>query len=317
MTRENTHSITPLPPKIVLVGSKKHQQGVRDALGFIEDDLKQVLAHISSFTIKVNMVITRTIMSIHGMELAATPVNAVRSFIDFIAPFYSGEIIIAESTTMGSTKTGFRIYGFTKLAKENPKIKLMDLKDDEVVDKKLVFPGGEITLPLSKTLMNTPFLVSIARPKTHNSVLVTAAIKNVLVGSIRGNSKRNSLHTKGPFIHHILAAIAEHVYPDLAIIDGTIGMEGDGPLFGQKINSGWALASFDALGADSLAAYLMGFAPNEIGYLKLLQHKGFGYLYPDQQINVIGEKPELHQIPYQPHHRTNKVITEWNQVNIS
>lgn len=315
MTRENNHLMTPLPPKIVLVGSKEHQQGVRDALGFIKDDLKQVLAHISSLTIKVNMVITRTLMSIHGMELATTPVNAVRSFIDFIAPFYSGEIIIAEGSTMGNTKTGFRIYGFTELAKENPKIKLLDLRDDEVVDQKLVFPGGEITLPLSKTLMNTPLLVSIARPKTHNSVLVTAAIKNVLVGSIRGNSKRNSLHLQGAFIHHILTAIAESVYPDLAIIDGTIGMEGDGPLFGQKINSGWAVASFDALGADSLAAYLMGFDPNDIGYLKLLHHKGFGLLYPDHQRTVTGEKPELHQVPYQPHQLTDKVIMEWNQVN--
>ncbi len=254
-------------------------------------------------------------MSIHGRELATTPVNAVRSFIDFITPFYSGEIVIAESSTMGNTKTGFRIYGFTKLAKENPKIKLFDLKDDEVVDKELVFPGGKITLPVSKTLMNTPFLVSIARPKTHDSVLVTAAIKNVLVGSIRGNSKRESLHTQGAFIHHILTAIAEYVYPDLAIIDGTIGMEGDGPIFGHKINSGWAVASFDALGADSLAAYLMGFDPNVIGYLKLLHHKGFGLLYPDHHLKVTGEKPEQHQIPYQPHHQINKMIMEWNQVN--
>ncbi len=313
MIRNNTHSMTPVSNKIGLVRSQEHKQGVQDGLNLIKNDLQQVLANISSLTIKINLVVTRTFKNHNGLELATTPVNAVRSFINFIAPFYSGEILIAEYSARGNTKTGFQMYGFTKLAAEHPGIKLLDLKDDAVVHKKLIFPGGELTLPLSKTLMDTPLLVSIARPKTHDSVLVTAAIKNVLVGSIRGNWQRSKIHFHGKYIHHILTAIAEYAFPDLAIIDGTIGMEGDGPVAGQKINSGWALASFDALGADSLASHLMGFEPAEIGYFRLLHHKGFGLLYPENQLMVSGEKPEILRTPYNPPHQI-ETLRKWSEV---
>ncbi len=312
MKRENTHSLTPTPQEIALVRSQEHQQGVHDALYLIKDDLQQVLSRISSLAIKVNLVVVKTMKNPNGVELAVTPVDAVRSFIDFITPFYSGEIIIAEGTSRGNTKTGFQIYGFTGLAAANPRVRLLDLRDDETVDKKLTFPGGALTLPLSKTLMETPLLVSIARPKTHDSVLVTAAIKNVLVGAIRGNWKRSKIHFHGKYIHHILTEIAGYVYPDLAIIDGTNGMEGDGPVKGTKINSGWALASRDALGADSLAAYLMGFEPNEIGYLKLLRSKNFGMLYPDNQLKVSGQRPEMLRIPFKPHRRI-EMLRKWSQ----
>ena len=49
------------------------------------------------------------------------------------------------------------------------------------------------------------------------------------------------------------------VYPDFVVTDGTVGMEGGGPVRGKAIKSGWIIASFDALAADSLAADLMGF----------------------------------------------------------
>lgn len=63
----------------------------------------------------------------------------------------------------------------------------------------------------------------------------------------------------------------------LAIIDGTHAMEGNGPASGEEVNLGWVIASFNPIAADALAAYLMGFDPSEdIGYLYLLNQKGRG-----------------------------------------
>ena len=90
------------------------------------------------------------------------------------------------------------------------------------------------------------------------------------------------------------------------IIDGTIGMQGNGPIMGSKIKAGWSLASFDALAADTLATYLMGFNVKDVQYLALLKEKKFGLSYPDKKIEIMGENPKKLISRFKPHHRFRK-----------
>jgi len=284
---------------VSLVKNTDHFKGVFNSLKFLEKDLKSSLSKISSLVIKINFVDTR-------VELATTPFEAVKSFVYFIKSFYRGEIIIAEGATWGTKINAFEKYGFTKLAKENPRIKLLDLNDDKVINKKLSYPQGDFFLPMSKTILETPFLVSIVRPKTHNRVVMTASIKNVLVGVVPGYTTRLKIH-KGKFIHHVMTSVAQHAYPDFVIIDGTVGMEGDGPVKkGTKKNANWVISSFDALAADSLAAYLMGFDIKDVGYLNLLREAKYGNLYPKDKINILGENPKKLINPFRPHKNFEK-----------
>ena len=283
--------------------SKDHFQGVQQSLEHIENDVEKSLSEFSPLVIKINLVITRTPRYSDGVELATTPFQAVKSFIDFISPFCKGEIIIAERATWGKTKEGFQMYGFAELAEENSQVSLLDLKEDETIVKTVEYPEGKLKLPFSKTIVNAPFLVSIARPKTHCSVVVSAGIKNVLVGAINGSWKERLQIHKGEFIHNILARIADFVYPDLVIIDGTSGMEGNGPIRGTEIKAGWTLASFDALAADSLATHLMAFNVNDVTYLTMLKEKEVGLLCPNDEIEVVGDKPKDLVTPFKPHRR--------------
>jgi uncharacterized protein (DUF362 family) len=134
---------------------------------------------------------------------------------------------------------------------------------------------------------------------------MTAGIKNAIVGGINGSWQcRLQIH-KGKFVHNIMTSIADLIYPHFTIIDGTDGMEGNGPIMGRKIKAGWSLASFDALTADSLAAHLMGFDTNDIGYLTMLQEKDYGLCYPDKKIEILGESPENYILSFKPHHSFN------------
>jgi uncharacterized protein (DUF362 family) len=292
--------------KVSLVKSKDHYVGVQRALEPIKQDITKSLSDAASLVIKINLVITRTPRYSSGVELATTPLQAVKSFIDFVSPFYSGEIIIAESATWGKTKEGFEMYGFTELAEDSPQIRLLDLKEDAKIVKTVKYAEGTLTLPFSKTMLDAPFLASIARPKTHCSVVATAGIKNVLVGAINGRWKDRLKIHKGSLIHDIIASIADILYPDLVIIDGTIGMEANGPIRGTEIKSGWALASLDALAADSLTTHLMGFDVDDVPYLKLLKDKSFGLFYPDDKIEVVGENPKDLVMPFKPHRNFKK-----------
>jgi uncharacterized protein (DUF362 family) len=288
---------------VSLVESQNHQQGVKNSLEKIKEDLESKLSSVDRVVIKINFVNTTP-------ELATTPFDAVKAFVEFVKPFYSGEIVIAEQASGGNTKKGFERYGFTDFADKNDNVRLLSLADDEAVNITLEYPEGEIDFPLSQTIVEAPFLVSITRPKTHNNVVVTLGIKNVLVGVIKGDlGVRRHIH-QGMHIHQMMVDIAKRAYPDLVVLDGNVGMEGNGPTGGTPIEAGWALSSLDALAADSLATYLMGFDIDDVGYLNMLWENGYGMLYPKEDIEIVGADPDELQKEFKPH-RTFESQRQW------
>jgi uncharacterized protein (DUF362 family) len=274
--------------KVSLVRSKDSYEGVGTCLRNLEADLKQALSTIPSVLVKVNFVDTRK-------ELACTPYQAVKSFIDFITGFYERGILIAESPTWGVAIDGFEKYGFYELGETYPQVSFLNLKEDETVTKEI----NKIALPFSKSMLDAPFIVSMARPKTHSSVVVTLGIKNVIVGAInKGYKYRIKVH-KG--IHRNFLDLTELVYPSLVVLDGTVGMEGRGPIMGTKKQAGWCIASLDPLAADTLATYLMGYDFADIDYLRLMSEAQKGATFPKDNIEVIGNDPEELLNPFQSH----------------
>ena len=64
--------------------------------------------------------------------------------------------------------------------------------------------------------------------------------------------------------------------PVVAIVDGIVGIEGDGPLFGTGVPHGVLAAGADPVAVDSTCARLMGFDPQKVGYLWLAGWAGVG-----------------------------------------
>ncbi len=74
-------------------------------------------------------------------------------------------------------------------------------------------------------------------------------------------------------IHHNIVEIAKRAWPDLVVLDGYVCMEGDGPVDGNAVKMKTAIASADPVKADGIGARLIGFEPEEIGYLYYLQNE--------------------------------------------
>jgi len=276
--------------KLNWVKSNDSYTGALKVLQPLEKELRQKLQSLPQMVIKINLVSAEK-------ELATTPLPTVKALVDFVKPFFKGKIIIAEEATLGSTQAGFVKFGFQQLAQDEPQVEIFDSAQSPTKSVTLNYPGGQLTLPLARIYTDSPFVASVCRAKTHDSVVVTLAIKNLLVGAIQGS--RTSIH-QGKAIHWILTEIAQHTFPDLALIDGVIGMEGNGPVSGQPIKAGWLVASTDALAADTLAAQIMGFKIADIGYFNLLAQKGLGKIAP----------PPPFTTPFQPH-RTFARQKEW------
>jgi uncharacterized protein (DUF362 family) len=124
---------------------------------------------------------------------------------------------------------------------------------------------GELWLPTP--VLDADVLVSMPKMKTHHWAQVTLSLKNLfgtLPGRVYGWPK-NILHWAG--LESSILDIAGAVRPSYAIVDGIVGMEGNGPISGEPIASGVLLFADDPVAADTMGATLMGFDPERIPYI--------------------------------------------------
>ncbi len=265
--------------KVALVKSNNSFEGVSRSLEMIKAEVAERIKDVKKPVIKVNFV---TVYN----EVAATPVEAVKAIIEFLKPMTEAEMVVAEGATVGSTDEGWRNYGYLDLEKDYG-VKLVDLnKDDRVETEIYDGQGHKMTVPYSRTIAESDFLVSVCRPKTHDTVVATLTLKNVAVG---GLEVRSGIH-QGRYIHPGLMELAKFKKPDLSVLDGIFGMEGNGPVSGTKIDSGWVATGLDFLAVDSLGLDLMGIDIDDVGYLKMCDEEGLGEAWPGGNIELIGEK---------------------------
>lgn len=169
----------------------------------------------------------------------------------------------------------FEISGLKKVADETG-AHLTTLKNSGVEVARLANKYvKEVTL--SREVLEADVVISLPKLKTHAMTLITGAIKN-LYGAVLGFNK-SKYHLLAPHpkqLAELLVDIFEVVKPELTIMDAVVGMEGDGPANGRPVAIGAIIASPDAVAVDSVAAYLLGFQPEEILTTKLAEGKNLG-----------------------------------------
>lgn len=127
-------------------------------------------------------------------------------------------------------------------------------------------------------------LVTLPVLKTHNKTVLSGAIKNQW-GCLE--TLRHHFHL---VLSEALVDVNQIIQPRFAVMDGTVGLEGDGPKSGRPKEMDIILASGNLVGLDATAARTMGFKPDEIEHLKLCSEHGLGSLADGYE--VIGGKVE-------------------------
>jgi uncharacterized protein (DUF362 family) len=149
------------------------------------------------------------------------------------------------------------------------RIRFADLNHDDVewVPARSRFTGLE-RLALPVELLRSDFVVSLPKLKTHHWAGLTCSMKNffgVMPGAVYGWPK-NLLHQRG--IPQSIVDIVATVRPHFAIVDGVVGMEGDGPIMGTARPVGVVAMGADLVAVDATCARLMGLDPGKVPYLK-------------------------------------------------
>jgi uncharacterized protein (DUF362 family) len=176
--------------QVILIRGDERYQNISQALKRLTD---VDLADKQRVLIKPNFVVTHK-------PLAATHIDAVRAVLDFVRARYNGPVTIAEGPSVEPAALGFRRLGYEPLAKAYDAT-FMDLNQDEpfpveVYDWRL----RPLRLHLARSVVESDFRISVGPPKTHDAVVVTLSLKNMIMGSLisRHAHGRSSLNGDGP-----------------------------------------------------------------------------------------------------------------------
>lgn len=159
-------------------------------------------------------------------------------------------------------------------------VNIVDLNLDPCV--RLPVPGGALALPdyaVPKTILECDKLISVAALKTNNYAGVTLALKNyigIAPSSVYGDDGLTKLNLPHDEINEVIVDLCSFHPPDYAVITGTRGMEGYGPIWGDDITWNVVIAGGDATACDTVGARIMGYNPWDIGALHNAAGKKMG-----------------------------------------
>lgn len=303
--------------KISFICSDNRSYNIQRSLSLIKSDIISGLKSAKSIVVKPNCVTD-------NIQLSATHVDALRAVFDFITPYTNRQITLAEGTGVGDTIEAFKNYNYFSL-QERYGFSVVDLNKDEFDEIELINKNGKAwKAQMSKTILNSDFLISVSPPKTHDSVVYTGAIKNVSVGSLLrpegsfaakiasrfGIVKNNKamIHQGNHAINENIRRLANKINISLSVLDGFASMQGNGPVHGEMVPTHWAIASTDALLADLLALKLMSINIKDVGYLSMLSEDQ----NPENEPFVIGDNWRDRIMKFKLHNNYN-IIKNWKE----
>jgi uncharacterized protein (DUF362 family) len=141
----------------------------------------------------------------------------------------------------------------------------IDLNRDDVAAVKGFAGLPEFYFPT--TALSADLIVSVAKMKTHHWAGVTLSMKNLfglVPGSVYGWPK-NPLHYIG--IERSVVELNRTFRRTFAIVDGVVGMQGNGPIQGYPAHSGVIVMGRNPVAVDATCCRLMGVDPARIAYL--------------------------------------------------
>jgi len=153
-------------------------------------------------------------------------------------------------------------------------------------------------LYLPNSALRADLLVSMAKMKTHHWAGATLSMKN-LFGTVPSGIygwPKNVLHWAG--IDESIADLHAAFPRQFAIVDGIIGMEGNGPIQGTPKHAGVLVAGSDPVAVDATCCRIMKIDPFQIQYLRLAAAQP-GAHFAERNVEQIGESIESVATPFE------------------
>jgi uncharacterized protein (DUF362 family) len=261
---------------VAVVKGERGHAPVFKALDLI--DYRSALVGYDKVLIKVNFIVEKT-----WDTGATTDPIVVEAIIKKLEGLPVKVYVVESDATMTNADKAFEATGMKDMCSRNG-VEWLNLRyvKDTV---KLAVPNGEalksITVP---RLVTESAVISAAKLKTHVNTGVTLGMKNMF--GLLPDKFKGKYHLKG--ISKVVVDINTVLRPALTVIDGFVGMEGQGPADGTPVQMNLIIAGTDVVATDATACRVMGINPYEIKHIRKAFEKGLG----KSEAQVVGEKLE-------------------------
>ncbi len=129
--------------------------------------------------------------------------------------------------------------------------------------------AGDVTLSMSKTVLEADHVIDMPVMKTHTQAMVSLGIKNFKgTLSLASRKRCHSANPGSDLIYH-LVKLTEMIRPSLTIIDGIYTLERGPGSSGDAHRSDIIVASKDLISADKVGAAILGIPPQTVPYIAL------------------------------------------------
>jgi uncharacterized protein (DUF362 family) len=288
--------------KVAIFKGDNRRENIRQALELIKQD---VISKINGHEILIKPNCLQS-----AVPLSCTHVDALRGILDFLKELSTEPVTLAETCAGSEPFESFKKLDYTSLVDEYAVSLNNPHGDNDWIDACLLNRSyQDVKVKISRRIFECGCRISAAVAKTHDTVTVTGSWKNMMGAlALDDKVKMHGCNSHGEriliseveILPQNLIRIAKIVPPHISVIDGFIGMEGEGPVRGTEKYLGIAIASIDFVSADAVCAKAMGFEPLEISYLKYGDQLGLGKANLDD-IEIIGEPIENIITRFIPH----------------
>jgi uncharacterized protein (DUF362 family) len=175
-------------------------------------------------------------------------------------------IVVVESDAVSAYKTyrscdeTYDRLGYREVARQHG-IELVNLSKSQSIE--ISMDGIPVPILISELFLEEFYFISIANLKVHPYERMTAILKNAL--GLLTDADISSLH---PYLSLLISHLHRLCPPDLCIVDGRVGLEGQGPILGDPVRMNSIIFSNDALAADVAACKLMMIPPEQVPHLR-------------------------------------------------
>jgi len=201
-------------------------------------------------------------------EAVTTHPEVVRSVVRLVKEVGCTPLIGDSPSTL-DTWNVYERTGMRRVADEE-NVELLDFNTYRVIEKKIIHPTIK-KIYLSKYIEEVDAIINLPKLKTHSLTIFTCGIKNLygfVPGLLKTEYHRYAATTN--LFNKLLAEIFNILKGKvrLTVVDGIIGMDGEGPASGRVRNFGLLYGGDDVVKVDIFTARLFNISPRRIELFK-------------------------------------------------
>jgi uncharacterized protein (DUF362 family) len=306
--------------KVSLVKGDSRRKNIYNALVAIDDQIRPALKAKKYVFVKLNGV------EAAGRLLGSSQPDALSGVLDYLAPRFKGPVYVGDSGDLPGSQTASK-FGWDKVFADYKGLNAkFEVTNEDQTHFGLLY-GIDYDLHVIPIRLGArfvdpdAFVVSLAVLKTHNMVVATMAVKNLVMGAplapalgdnVYAHSEKRKFHVGIRSGNYNMFLAIQKMLPTnwgIGVVDGFEGMEGNGPGSGTPVGHRIALASTDFLAVDRVGLECMEIDPTWLGYLNYAYQAGLGQ-YDLAKIDVVGAKIADVQKKYRLHADVDRML-EW------